>query len=204
MSRPKYVPMVCVALLSVGLAACSRNDGRTMKEPRADQTETIAIATTVPIPETVSAGNDLPEMTLTTPWQPDTAIDISFTCDGTNSSPALSWTGIAPTTGSLAIVLSDDDAPEYVHWVVSNIAPTTTGFAAGQVSPESVVAKNSSGVVGYSGPCPPPGTTHTYALTLYALDQTIEATPGDDASAMRDAIEAASTDATVSTFTFRR
>lgn len=133
--------MVCVALLSVGLAACSRNDGRTMKEPRADQTETIAIATTVPIPETVSAGNDLPEMTLTTPWQPDAAIDISFTCDGANSSPALSWTGIAPTTGSLAIVLSDDDAPEYVHWVVSNIAPTTTGFAAGQVSPESVVAK---------------------------------------------------------------
>lgn len=203
MSRPKYVPMVCVALLSVGLAACSRNDGRTMKEPRADQTETIAIATTMPISEQLS-GDNLAEMTLTTPWQPDAAIDVSFTCDGANSSPALSWTGIAPTTGSLAIVLSDDDAPEYVHWVVSNIAPTTTGFAAGQVSPESVVAKNSSGVVGYSGPCPPPGTTHTYALTLYALDQTIKATSGDDASAMRDAIEAASTDATVSTFTFRR
>lgn len=203
MSRPKYVPMVCVALLSVGLAACSRNDGRTMKEPRADQTETIAIATTMPISEQLS-GDNLAEMTLTTPWQPDAAIDVSFTCDGANSSPTISWTGIAPTTGSLAIVLSDDDAPEYVHWVVSNIAPTTTGFAAGQVSPESVVAKNSSGVVGYSGPCPPPGTTHTYALTLYALDQTIKATSGDDASAMRDAIEAASTDATVSTFTFRR
>ncbi|WP_447976680.1 hypothetical protein [Candidatus Nitrospira bockiana] len=29
------------------------------------------------------------------------------------------------------------------------------------------------GGVGYGGPCPPPGTSHRYVFTLYALDATL-------------------------------
>lgn len=198
--------MACVALLSIGLVGCSRNDGRSMKTPRTDQNESIAIATTVPTAPIDSGATSVetPTMTLTAPWQPDATIDVSFTCDGVNSSPALTWSGVDPKAVSLALVLSDDDAPEYLHWVVANIAATTTGFAAGGVSPEAVVAKNSGGVVGYSGPCPPPGTTHAYALSLYALDQMIQVKSGDSASTLRDIIEATSTDVAVNTFTFSR
>ncbi len=206
MSRPRSVLIICVAVLAIGLAGCSRNDGRDMKAPLINQNESIAIVTTAPAAPTTAEGDDLATsaMTLLVPWEPDDEIDISFTCDGVNSSPALTWSGIDPTVGALALVLSDDDAPNYLHWVVANIAPTTGGFVAGGASPESVVAKNSGGVVGYTGPCPPKGTVHSYALTLYALDQMLKVQPGDDAITLRNLIEEASTDLAVSTFTYQR
>ena len=46
------------------------------------------------------------------------------------------------------------------------------------VDPNAIfVGKNSSGAVGYQGPCPPSGT-HRYFFKLYALDIQIGLLPG--------------------------
>ena len=55
------------------------------------------------------------------------------TCDGSDQSPALSWSDIPAGTKSLVLIVDDPDAPDpakpkmtWVHWLLYNIPPTTT------------------------------------------------------------------------------
>ncbi len=140
-------------------------------------------------------------LTLTAPWADGETIPATYRCVGPEASPEISWTGVPEGTKSLALVLIDEDAPDYTHWVVANIDPSTTALLAGSVDPNAVQAKNSAGTVGYSGPCPPEGESHAYSLSLYALDQVLEVQNGDDGAAMQDAIYAAAIEAAAVTFT---
>ncbi len=92
-------------------------------------------------------------------------------------SPPLSWSEVPAGTQSLAILCDDPDAPagDWVHWVVFNLAPDVRAL------PENVArdARLPGGAVqgvndyarnGYDGPCPPPGQTHRYFYTVFALD----------------------------------
>jgi len=93
-------------------------------------------------------------------------------CKGGNRAPALHWKDVPEATQSLAVVCDDPDAPSgtYLHWLVVNIPPQTSGIPAGGILPSGAVAMtNSSGRKAYSGPCPPSGTHH-YHFKLYALD----------------------------------
>lgn len=101
-----------------------------------------------------------------------------LTCEGQDSSPALSWKGVPAAAKSLALILDDPDAPDpkapkrvWVHWVLYNLPPSTTGLAKGVVA---LPAGTKDGTndwqrTGYGGPCPPIGR-HRYFHTLYALD----------------------------------
>lgn len=97
-----------------------------------------------------------------------------FTCTDRNVSPALTWSGIPTSAVSLALIMDDPDAAgkPWVHWVIYNIDPKTTGLSEG-VSIDSIVALSgttSFRSLGYGGPCPPVGRgTHHYIFTLYAL-----------------------------------
>jgi len=46
-----------------------------------------------------------------------------YTCTGRNESPPLQWSGVPDDAGSLALVVTDPDAPggTYVHWIVFNL-----------------------------------------------------------------------------------
>ncbi|MDD5461811.1 MAG: YbhB/YbcL family Raf kinase inhibitor-like protein [Methylococcales bacterium] len=103
-----------------------------------------------------------------------------FTCDGDNSSPALSWTELPPNTKSLALIVDDPDAPDpakpkmtWVHWVLYNIPPSVTELpkaVAISALPTGILqGKNDWKKTGYGGPCPPTGR-HRYFHKLYALD----------------------------------
>ncbi|MGB7598150.1 MAG: YbhB/YbcL family Raf kinase inhibitor-like protein [Gallionella sp.] len=108
------------------------------------------------------------------------AIPTRHTCDGTNVSPALEWTGVPAGTKSLALIVDDPDAPDpaapnmtWVHWVLYNIPPETNGLAEG-IAEKNLPARTLQGVNdwhrnGYGGPCPPAGR-HRYFFKLYALD----------------------------------
>ena len=94
-----------------------------------------------------------------------------YTCDGDDTNPPLSISGVPVEAKSLALIVDDPDAPIGVwdHWVVFDISSTTKEIAAG-TEPEGVLGKGSGGDLGYAGPCPPPGVPHHYTFTLYALD----------------------------------
>lgn len=194
---------VALAFLIVALPACSRDDGRTMRPPYGNQTGTIGMDTTTVAGEIVSPG-DASSMSISGPWLSDGPIEAKHTCAGDNVSPPLSWSNIPAGTVTLALVLTDEDAPTFVHWVIANIPPGRTGLAAGEVVPTASSARNSMGKTGYFGPCPPAGRTHTYTLTLYAVSQQLEVLPGDPADQMTAAIESAAIDVASTSFTFSR
>ncbi len=96
---------------------------------------------------------------------------------GRNLSLPLSWTAPPPGTKSLALSVVDPHpvARNWVHWLVINIPPGTTGLPEGAsgpgMPPGAVELHNSWGRPGYGGPQPPPGSgDHPYVVTLYALD----------------------------------
>ena len=47
---------------------------------------------------------------------------------------------------------------------------------------------NGYGEMGYGGPCPPPGHTHTFVFTLYALDTSLDLPEGATVDDLRAAI----------------
>jgi Raf kinase inhibitor-like YbhB/YbcL family protein len=112
------------------------------------------------------------------------SIPQKYTCDGDDLSPPLEWADVPAGTQSLALIADDPDAPDpaapkmvYVHWVVYNIPPGTTGLAE-NASPAGLPkgaheGKNDFKKVGYGGPCPPIGK-HRYFFKLYALDTALD------------------------------
>ncbi len=95
-----------------------------------------------------------------------------YTCDGRQTSLPLRWTGVPHGATELVLVMRDPDAPggPFVHWALAGITPATTGFPAGGVSGQVIPGRNSTGSLGYTGPCPPAGSpAHHYVLTLSAL-----------------------------------
>lgn len=203
---------LAIALCTVTVAACSTDDGREMKLPSDAQIASTQTTTTLATDTTVAAdaadaaldttldGGATVVLTLSAPWADGETIPDQFRCAGPDASPEISWTGVPAEAKSLALVLIDEDAPDYVHWVVANIDPSTTALLAGSVDPNAVQAKNSAGSVGFAGPCPPAGETHEYSLSLYALDQVLEVQNGDEGTAMQDAIYGAAIEAAAVTF----
>lgn len=189
----RVLPLLVVAT-SLTLVACSHNDGRTMKPATGAKSDTVAQATTT------VAGT----LALTVPWVAGEAIDSRYTCDGMNTSPALSWTGGPDGVKAWAVVMTDLSDPSFAHWAVANIDATTLSLAEGEVPDTAAVAMNSDAKEGYTGPCPPEGSMHRYSLTVYALSQVLEAQNGDPAPQLRAAIEGAAMASASSEFTFSR
>lgn len=104
------------------------------------------------------------------------AIPKRFTCDGENVSPDLTWSGAPDGSRALALIVTDPDARDFVHWLVYDMTGTPSGGlpAAVSSSPDDPPqGTNSFGKPGYGGPCPPSGT-HRYRFALYSLDQPLE------------------------------
>jgi len=93
------------------------------------------------------------------------------TCDGKEISPPLEVEGVPKSAKSLVLVLRDPDAPGgiFIHWIMWNIDPKTRKIKLDSVPEGAVLGKTTNGKIKYVGPCPP-GGTHRYIFTLYALD----------------------------------
>lgn len=128
----------------------------------------------------------------------------TYTCEGSDVSPPLSWSGVPDGTKSLVLVVDDPDAPDpkapkmtWVHWVLYNLPATSTGLPEA-VAAAGLPAGTREGVndwkrTGYGGPCPPIGR-HRYFHKLYALDTVLpdlgQPTKADLEKAMRGHVRA--------------
>jgi hypothetical protein len=98
------------------------------------------------------------------------SIPREFSCDGTNVSPPIAWTGVPSGAAALVLVVDDPDARGFVHWIVLDLPGTDDNLPKG-VSPTAESpqqGRNDFGNVGWGGPCPPSGTHH-YHFTLAAI-----------------------------------
>lgn len=123
-------------------------------------------------------------------------IPSRHTCDGVNSSPPLTWTGVPGEAKSLALIFEDIDSVKgtWSHWVLYDL-PLDVEALPGAIPPSDSLlwggfqGQNDFDEVGYGGPCPSDGKTHRYVARLYALDQELGLDSGARREAVLDAIE---------------
>lgn len=111
-----------------------------------------------------------------TAFEANGAIPTAHTCEGADTSPALSWGELPEGTAALALIVDDPDAPDpaapkmtWVHWVLYDLPASSTSLPEGGALPEGTrEGQNDWKRTGWGGPCPPIGT-HRYFFKLYAL-----------------------------------
>jgi hypothetical protein len=117
-------------------------------------------------------------------------IPRKYTCEGSDVSPPLRWSGAPANTKSFALIADDPDAPDprapkmvWVHWVIFNIPASASELPENVAKTPTLPDGARQGTndfrrVGYGGPCPPPGEPHRYFFKLYALDTVLDLKPG--------------------------
>lgn len=195
--------LILIGLLLV-LAACNGNSDAPAGEttPAGDDAPAIAPSTEAPEPPTEAAvsatGIVESSFTLTsTAFEHNGMIPQEYTCrdSAQGGSPPLAWTDPPEGTASFALLMDDPDAGStpFVHWVIFNIPPDMrmlpAGVPAGEEGEDGIrQGATSRRTNGYFGPCPP-GGTHRYMFTLFALDTTLTAEEGQDKNALLESIQ---------------
>lgn len=101
-------------------------------------------------------------------------IPSRYTCAGAGLSPPIAWSGVPDDAVSLALTVTDPDAPRgtFLHWLVYDIPPRADGAPEGSAPAGAHEGENTARRIGWYPPCPPSGT-HRYVVTVYALDTTL-------------------------------
>jgi Raf kinase inhibitor-like YbhB/YbcL family protein len=121
-----------------------------------------------------------------------TLIPDRYSYEGGNISPPLEWGAIPEGTAELVLLCEDPDAPSgtFTHWVVTNIAPSATGVAEGELPEGATPGRNGFGKVGWGGPSPPVGDDpHRYFFRLCAADKPLGLGEGSSAEQVHAALE---------------
>jgi Raf kinase inhibitor-like YbhB/YbcL family protein len=126
-------------------------------------------------------------------------IPIEYTGKGANLSPSLQWNNLPTGTKSVAVLVSDYDAPAPFlrlltvdHWVVYNIPMSKMNLEKGVKTYDLnkldiAVGNNISGEAAYTGPAPPMGV-HQYFFRVYALSTDRLTVPTPTKQAVMDAM----------------
>jgi Raf kinase inhibitor-like YbhB/YbcL family protein len=160
MTRTVAVALVTLVLASASIAACG---GSTAKNTHAldaiDVTDDIKVTS----PAFTDGG----------------AIPRADTCDGPGTEPTITWDKVPAATKTVAVVVSDPDAPggDFLHWLVIGLPPTSGSIPSRSAGVTEL--DNTGGTRGWTAPCPPTGSTHHYRFTVYALNDYVCADNGD-------------------------
>ncbi len=107
------------------------------------------------------------------------------TCDGDDASPRIRLENL--NARSVAIMAVNPFIPSccsFSPWLAWNIPPVEIipqGFPkemAIQSPIQALQGMNDYGRVGYTGPCPPAGSTHRYTFKVWGLDGMLDLSPG--------------------------
>jgi Raf kinase inhibitor-like YbhB/YbcL family protein len=145
----------------------------------------FSLLVTVAIPSGQQEASTMSLELTTSAFPAEGTIPKKFTCEGSDVSPPLAWSGAPQGTQSFALIVDDPDAPvgTWVHWVLydlpGNAKELPEGVAKeGQLSNGVRQGRNDFRKIGYGGPCPPPGKPHRYFFKLYALDKKLDLKAG--------------------------
>lgn len=203
MRRPSLL-VIAFAAVAVLTAGCG-SSGRDLRAPvDGAVSPTRSTASTIPT-TTATAGSAVApanQFSLTSPaFAAGAPIPGEFACTG--PSPALAWTGVPADTKELALVVVDPTANDFVHWVVTGITPVAGSVANGTAPTGAAQLANSSGRLGWTGPCPPAGSTHTYNFMLFALPEPVTLTGQSPKDALNSLQTAAQGQLTILSGTFQ-
>jgi Raf kinase inhibitor-like YbhB/YbcL family protein len=121
------------------------------------------------------------------------AIPDQHTCEGTNVSPSLAWTGAPASAASFAVVVRDlslAGSGNY-HWVLWDIPANVTSLAEGIAKDAAPAAPAGAKQTywsfgpsyGWSGPCPPPAdAAHQYRFEVLALPMAVAPVAANETS----------------------
>jgi phosphatidylethanolamine-binding protein (PEBP) family uncharacterized protein len=174
--------------LAPALAACA-SDGRTLAPPRPGQTTTT---TAVPVLGSSADGSTAFQL-ITDAVADGGELPSHYTCYGESVSLGLRWANVPAGATSLAIVVRDRDAGGRVHWLLTGIDPTITGFTDGGVPEGAVEQANATGAIGWEPPCPAEDAgRHVYDIVLHVLRTPVDIDPAEQADAAARLVEDAS------------
>ncbi|MDZ7744783.1 MAG: YbhB/YbcL family Raf kinase inhibitor-like protein [Candidatus Saccharibacteria bacterium] len=117
-------------------------------------------------------------------------IPSSYTCDGDNVNPPLTFSDIPKDAAGLALIIDDPDAPAglFTHWMLYDMSPATLQILENSIPKTGLQGKNDFGNQNYDGPCPPDGK-HRYYVTLFALKSPTKLEKGATRQQLDNALE---------------
>ncbi|MDD5593643.1 MAG: YbhB/YbcL family Raf kinase inhibitor-like protein [Candidatus Margulisbacteria bacterium] len=117
-------------------------------------------------------------------------LPAKYSCQGEGVSPPLVFENVPPKTKSFVLTVEDPDAPSgtFDHWLLFNIPAEVREIKEGGIPAGSLAGKNTIGKLDYVSPCPPPGKTHRYIFTLYALDMLLPLDKGVNKQELKKAM----------------
>jgi phosphatidylethanolamine-binding protein (PEBP) family uncharacterized protein len=196
-------------LAMLALAGCggSGSGSTSSTTPTASATQTSTTESTTTSASTTSSAEKVPTidlpLTSSTNLNP---ISATYTCDGADISPPISWSQIPPHTAELQLFVFNFlpvGGKLFADWAVAGLSPSLHGLAAGQLPAGAIVGRNGRGQTRYSL-CPAKGVNTRFAFLLYALPQRIAAKPGFDANALREQALHTAEHAGLLAFSYRR
>ncbi|ELZ24283.1 hypothetical protein C475_13577 [Halosimplex carlsbadense 2-9-1] len=130
-------------------------------------------------------------------FEDEGTIPRKYTGVGDDVSPPMTVENVPAKAETLAIVLDDPDANEFLHWLIWNVPADTDEIPEGIPQSGTVDSlggarqgTNDFGEVGYRGPLPPEGdAAHTYQFTTYAVDTSLELAAGADRGELDSALD---------------
>ena len=166
-----------------GILACApgrqQNPGQNPNEksaPQAIETSPVIVKT-----GTVQSGNQSVPLTVSADkgtflLTSDASVDgytmpAEYTCDGSGTTPALSWSGTPADTKEFALIMTTlpGDGSTKWNWVLYNIPGTVTSLAKNSSGVGTTGTGNHGTVMIYDPPCSQGPGAKIYTYTLYAL-----------------------------------
>ena len=141
-----------------------------------------------PLPVWADVGSHDFQLT-STAFEDNGDIPKKYTCYGGDINPPLTFKNVPDKTKSLALTVSDPDAPEgtWSHWIIYNISPKTTEII--ENTKPGTEGLNDFGKYAYGGPCPPDEKLHHYIFRLYALNTILNINEGPSLTEVEKAVK---------------
>jgi Raf kinase inhibitor-like YbhB/YbcL family protein len=174
--------LVATLLASLVLVGCG-DDGTTMREPGTGGATPPSAAD-----DAVFADGEGLFALRSLAFPSDGAIPSQYSRSGGNEIPDLRWRRTPADTAELALVVTDNDADDFVHWILTGIPPFDDQLPPLANGVEEWA--NGFGEAGWSGPDPPAGDpAHHYVFTLHALGDPLDVAPGTPSDEVMLAID---------------